>query len=181
MLAPGRTSQQVNSRVDGFTTRRVLLIGRHQTPHRHHRPSPLPVSLIHIAGNLVVFLGPAAFNSYAYTLESEPAAADSSSSCCCPGSSIHIYKTVRMSCGNQQRAAGGLREEEVGGTTRPARSFASSTMIVSGLWLLVFLRDPRQGVSRRLGPEYEMARRRARSLSPGDGDVPEPADGRAST
>ena len=28
--------------------------------------------LIHIAGNLVVFLGPAAFNKYAFTLESNP-------------------------------------------------------------------------------------------------------------
>jgi len=28
--------------------------------------------LIHIAGNLVVFLGPAAFNKYAYTLEGNP-------------------------------------------------------------------------------------------------------------
>ena len=28
--------------------------------------------LIHIAGNLMVFFGPAVFNKYAYTLESNP-------------------------------------------------------------------------------------------------------------
>ena len=28
--------------------------------------------LIHIAGNMMVFLGPAAFNKYAYTLEGNP-------------------------------------------------------------------------------------------------------------
>jgi len=28
--------------------------------------------LIHIAGNLIVFFGPAAFNTYAFTLESNP-------------------------------------------------------------------------------------------------------------
>src|SRR5450759_1065838 len=56
--------------------------------------------LIHIAGNLVVFLGPAAFNTYAFTLESNPVL---------PVIEllllsvfvIHIYKTVRMFLGNQ--------------------------------------------------------------------------------
>ena len=50
-------------------------------------------------------------------------------------------------------------------------------MIVSGLWLLVFLRHPRQGVP-AVRHRVRVAGRRARSLSPGDGDVRQPADGR---
>jgi succinate dehydrogenase / fumarate reductase cytochrome b subunit len=38
--------------------------------------------LIHIAGNLVVFLGPAAFNKYAYTLEGIRFSRLSRSGCC---------------------------------------------------------------------------------------------------
>src|SRR5262245_11378891 len=57
--------------------------------------------LIHIAGNLVVFFGPAAFNKYAYTLEGNPLI---------PIIEIglllifliHVYKTIRMFLGNQQ-------------------------------------------------------------------------------
>src|ERR1700730_3681245 len=56
--------------------------------------------LIHIAGNLIVFLGPAAFNKYAYTLEGNPLL---------PIVEllllivflVHIYKTARMFLGNQ--------------------------------------------------------------------------------
>src|SRR5204862_8217223 len=51
--------------------------------------------VIHIAGNLMVFFGPAVFNRYAYTLESNPLI---------PVIEIgllliflmHVYKTVRM-------------------------------------------------------------------------------------
>ena len=47
---------------------------------------------------------------------------------------VHVYKTVRMFLANQARAAGALRAEE---TCRPPEPqvVASSTMIVSGLWL----------------------------------------------
>src|SRR3954452_18695138 len=56
--------------------------------------------LIHIAGNLVVFLGPAAFNKYAFTLESNPVLPLIELvllSC----SAVHIYKTVRMFLANK--------------------------------------------------------------------------------
>jgi len=50
----------------------------------------------------------------------------------------HIYKTIRMFLGNQEHAAGPLRDEKYAGL--PSRkTFASSTMIVSGLWLFAFL------------------------------------------
>jgi succinate dehydrogenase / fumarate reductase cytochrome b subunit len=93
--------------------------------------------LIHIAGNLMVFLGPAAFNKYAYTLEGNPLL---------PAIEIglllvfliHIFKTVRMFLANQGLRPVRYAQKKYAG--RPSRkTFASSTMIVSGLWLLAFL------------------------------------------
>ena len=93
--------------------------------------------LIHIAGNLMVFFGPAAFNKYAYTLEGNPLL---------PVIEIglllvfliHIYKTIRMFLGNQSTRPVRYTKKNFAGP--PSRkSFASSTMIVSGLWLLAFL------------------------------------------
>jgi succinate dehydrogenase / fumarate reductase cytochrome b subunit len=93
--------------------------------------------IIHIAGNVLVFFGPEVFNRYAFTLESNPLL---------PVIEIglllifliHIYKTIRMYLGNQQaRPVGYEMKRPAGYTSR--KSFASSTMILSGLWLLVFL------------------------------------------
>jgi succinate dehydrogenase / fumarate reductase cytochrome b subunit len=93
--------------------------------------------VIHIIGNLVVFLGPAAFNRYAYVLESNPLI---------PIIEIglllvflmHVYKTVRMFLSNQQARPVAYAMKKYAGT--PSRkTMASSTMIVSGLWLLVFI------------------------------------------
>jgi succinate dehydrogenase / fumarate reductase cytochrome b subunit len=93
--------------------------------------------LIHIAGNLMVFFGPAAFNKYAYTLEGNPLL---------PIIEIglllvfvfHIYKTVRMFLANRSLRPVGYAKKKYAG--RPSRkTLASSTMIVSGLWLLAFL------------------------------------------
>jgi succinate dehydrogenase cytochrome b subunit len=93
--------------------------------------------LIHIAGNLLVFFGPAFFNKYAYTLEGNPLL---------PIVEIgllllfliHIYKTVRMFLGNQRaRPVGYVRKKVAGPPSR--KTLASSTMIGSGLWLFAFL------------------------------------------
>jgi len=93
--------------------------------------------VVHIAGNLMVFFGPDVFNKYAYTLEDNPLI---------PIIEIglllifliHVYKTVRMFLANQAaRPARYVKKKWAG---RPSRkSIASTTMIVSGLWLLVFV------------------------------------------
>jgi succinate dehydrogenase / fumarate reductase, cytochrome b subunit len=93
--------------------------------------------IVHILGNLVVFLGQDAFNRYAFTLEGNPLI---------PAIEIglllifliHVYKTVRMFLQNQAaRPVAYARRKPAG---RPSRkSLASSTMIFSGLWLLVFI------------------------------------------
>jgi len=93
--------------------------------------------LIHIAGNLVVFLGPAAFNKYAFTLESNPLLIVIEL-VLLSWFVIHIYKTVRMFLGNQSRRPVRYAKKKYAG--RPSRkTVASSTMIVSGLWLVAFL------------------------------------------
>lgn len=93
--------------------------------------------LVHIAGNLIVFLGPRIFNEYSHVLLSNPLI---------PIIEIgllalflvHVYKTVRMHLANQQaRPVPYARKRYAGKPSR--KTFASSTMIFSGLWLLVFV------------------------------------------
>jgi succinate dehydrogenase / fumarate reductase cytochrome b subunit len=107
--------------------------------------------IIHIAGNLMVFGGPAFFNKYAYTLESNPLI---------PVIEIglllifltHVYKTVRMFLGNQQARPVAYKQKQRAG--RPSRkTLASSTMIFSGLWLLIFIVVHVKAF--RYGTEYE--------------------------
>ena len=93
--------------------------------------------LIHIAGNLVVFLGPAAFNKYAYTLEGNPFLPIVEIGLLLVFA-IHIYKTIRMFLSNQRTRPVRYATKKYAGP--PSRkTFASSTMILSGLWLLAFL------------------------------------------
>ncbi|HEV8210358.1 MAG TPA: succinate dehydrogenase cytochrome b subunit [Vicinamibacterales bacterium] len=93
--------------------------------------------LIHIAGNLIVFFGPAAFNTYAFTLESNPLL-PLVELVLLSWFVIHIYKTVRMFLANQNtRPVAYAKKKSAGHTTR--KTLASTTMIVSGLWLLAFL------------------------------------------
>jgi succinate dehydrogenase / fumarate reductase cytochrome b subunit len=119
--------------------------------------------LIHIAGNLIVFLGPAAFNTYAFTLESNPLL-PLVSSCCCRGSSS--TSTRPCGCTWETRARGRWRtpkKKSAGHTTR--KTFASSTMIVSGLWLLAFLVIHVKAFHDGWGNEYDGPRAAAISIA----------------
>jgi succinate dehydrogenase / fumarate reductase cytochrome b subunit len=91
----------------------------------------------HIAGNVLVFAGRDTFNQYSHTLLSNPLI---------PVIEIglvfifilHIYKTVTMYLANQQaRPARYAVKKPAGPPSR--KTFASSTMIFSGLWLLAFV------------------------------------------
>jgi succinate dehydrogenase / fumarate reductase cytochrome b subunit len=93
--------------------------------------------VLHIAGNLLVFFGPVVFNQYSHMLLSNPLV---------PVIEvglvlifvIHVYKTIRMFLANQQaRPAGYVQKKYAGAPSR--KSLASSTMIASGLWLLIFV------------------------------------------
>ncbi len=111
--------------------------------------------IIHVAGNLLVFIGPTFFNKYAYTLEGNPLL---------PIVEIllllvflvHIYKTLRMYLGNRRARPVAYSKKKYAG--RPSRkTFASSTMIVSGLWLLAFLVIHVKAFHDGWGTEYEWA------------------------
>jgi succinate dehydrogenase / fumarate reductase cytochrome b subunit len=94
--------------------------------------------LIHIAGNFLIFFGPAVFNQYAYAMEERNPVLPIIEVLLLLVFLVHIYKTVRMFLGNQ--AARPVRYAQKKPAGRPSRkSLASSTMIVSGLWLLAFL------------------------------------------
>ena len=93
--------------------------------------------ITHIAGNLVVFLGPATFNQYSHALISNPLIPIIEVGLLLIFL-IHIFKTVAMFLGNlKARPVKYARKEGAG---RPSRkTFASTTMILSGLWLLAFV------------------------------------------
>src|SRR5690349_20061142 len=94
--------------------------------------------LIHIAGNLLIFFGPQVFNRYAYNMEVRHPTLPAIELALLLVFLIHIYKTVTMFVGNQSARPIRYARKKYAG--RPSRkSLASSTMIVSGLWLLIFL------------------------------------------
>ena len=107
--------------------------------------------IIHITANLTVFGGAAFFNGSADLLERIPIL---------PVIEIglllifliHIYKTVTMFIGNQRaRPVGYAKKKNAGRTSR--KTFASSTMIFTGSWLLLFLIVHVKAF--RYGPQYE--------------------------
>jgi len=108
--------------------------------------------LIHIAGNLLVFFGPAVFNRYAYVMEVGNPLLPVIEIGLLLVFLLHVYKAVRMFVANQSaRPVGYVRKKYAG---RPSRkSLASSTMIVSGLWLLIFIVIHVKAF--RFSPEYE--------------------------
>ena len=94
--------------------------------------------LIHIAGNLVIFAGRDAYNQYAFVMEKGNPLLPVIEIALLLVFLVHIYKTVRMFIGNQRaRPVAYAMKKSAGHTTR--KTVASSTMIVTGLWLVVFL------------------------------------------
>ena len=93
--------------------------------------------IIHIVGNLMVFFGPDVFNRYAYILEGNPLIVVVEIGLLLIFLA-HVYKAVSMFLANQQARPVKYAQKKNAG--RPSRkTFASSTMIFSGLWLLVFI------------------------------------------
>jgi succinate dehydrogenase cytochrome b subunit len=108
--------------------------------------------LIHIAGNLLVFLGPAVFNRYAYVMEVGNPLLPVIELGLLLVFLLHVYKAVTMFLANQATRPVAYVKKKYAG--RPSRkSIASSTMIVSGLWLLLFIIIHVKAF--RFSPEYE--------------------------
>ena len=94
--------------------------------------------IIHIVGNLIVFAGPAAFNRYAYVLEVGNPLLPPIEIGLLLVFLIHIYKAITNYFANSAaRPVSYVKKERAGWTSR--KSLASSTMIFSGLWLILFL------------------------------------------
>jgi succinate dehydrogenase / fumarate reductase, cytochrome b subunit len=93
--------------------------------------------IIHLAGNALIFAGPDIFNDYAHRLISNPLIIPIEIGLLLVFL-VHIYKTVRMWLSNREaRPVGYERKAYAGHASR--KSFASSTMIASGLLLLLFV------------------------------------------
>ncbi|MGE3507537.1 MAG: succinate dehydrogenase cytochrome b subunit [Vicinamibacterales bacterium] len=109
--------------------------------------------ITHIAGNALIFLGADTFNRYAHTLTSNPLI---------PVIEVglvlvflvHIFKTITMFTRNKAaRPVPYVMKKPAGFPSR--KTLASTTMIVSGLWLLVFIVLHVQAF--RFGVDYESA------------------------
>ncbi len=93
--------------------------------------------IVHIAGNLMVFGGAEFFNKYAGALSSNPLI-PIIEVVLLVGFLVHIFKTIRMVVTNRAaRPVDYQMKRPAGGPSR--KSLASTTMILSGLWLLVFV------------------------------------------
>jgi succinate dehydrogenase / fumarate reductase cytochrome b subunit len=94
--------------------------------------------ILHIAGNLLIFFGPHVFNSYSHALLGNPLLIPIEIGLLLVFL-LHIGYTVTIYVTNRQ-ARPVLYIRKTYAVRPPSRkSFASSTMIFSGLWLLVFV------------------------------------------
>ena len=93
--------------------------------------------VLHLAGNALIFAGQDIFNEYSHKLISNPLLIPIELGLL-GVFLLHVYKTVRMLIANQAaRPVGYAKKVRAGHTSR--KSFASSTMIGSGLILFAFI------------------------------------------
>ena len=93
--------------------------------------------VLHLAGNALIFAGPEVFNEYSHTLISNPLIIPIEIGLLAIFL-VHIYKAVRMYMANTAARPVAYGKKEMAGHTS-RKSFASSTMIWSGLFILVFV------------------------------------------
>lgn len=107
--------------------------------------------IIHIVGNLLIFLGQDSFNKYSYALVSNPLVGPVEVGLLIVVL-IHLFKAIRMTLQNRAaRPIAYAKKKMAGGASQ--KSLASSTMIVTGLALLIFI--PIHVLMFKYGPEYE--------------------------
>jgi succinate dehydrogenase / fumarate reductase cytochrome b subunit len=93
--------------------------------------------VLHLAGNALIFAGPEVFNEYSHTLISNPLIIPIEIGLLAIFL-VHIYKAVRMYMANTAARPVAYGKKEMAGHTS-RKSFASSTMIWSGLFIMVFV------------------------------------------
>jgi len=93
--------------------------------------------IVHIIGNLMIFLGRETYNGYAHFLTSNPLIIPIEIGLLLVFL-IHLIKAIRMTFQNQAaRPAKYAKKEMAGGASQ--KSLASSTMILTGLAILIFV------------------------------------------
>src|SRR5713226_3230178 len=81
--------------------------------------------VVHVAGNMTVFLGPEVFNKYAYTLEGNPLIPIIEAGLLLVFL-VHVFKTIKMFLNNQHaRPVRYVQKKYAGPPSR--KTFASST------------------------------------------------------
>ncbi len=93
--------------------------------------------VLHLAGNLLIFAGPAAFNEYSEKLIRNPLLIPAELGLLAI-LLVHVYKAVRMWVGNRRARPTGYYDKRWAGHTS-RKSVASSTMILTGLVTFVFV------------------------------------------
>jgi succinate dehydrogenase / fumarate reductase cytochrome b subunit len=93
--------------------------------------------LLHLAGNLLIFLGRETFNEYSHWLVANPLIVPIELGLLLVFL-IHIYKTITMWRRNKVARPVPYQKKEMAGHTS-RKSLSSSTMIASGLVILVFV------------------------------------------
>ena len=114
----------------------------------------------HLAGNLLVYVSPEAFNKYSDSLIKNPLVIPAELGLVALFL-LHAYKAVRMFVGARQaRPVEYERKERAGHTSR--KSWASTTMILSGAFLLLFV--PFHLKTFKYGTHYDAAEPGVRDL-----------------
>jgi succinate dehydrogenase / fumarate reductase, cytochrome b subunit len=107
--------------------------------------------ILHLLGNLLIFLGPATFNAYAHLLISNPLVVPVEIGLAAVFF-IHVYKALTNWWANRQARPVGYYKRQWGG--KPSRkTIASSTMIFSGIIIFAFIVI--HLLQFRFGAEYE--------------------------
>ncbi len=109
--------------------------------------------ILHIAGNLMVFLGRDTFNTYSHALISNPLVVPVEIGLVVVFL-IHLFKAVRMTFQNQSaRPSKYAKKEWAGGASQ--KTLASSSMILTGLAILIFV--PIHVKTFKYGTHYEFS------------------------
>jgi succinate dehydrogenase / fumarate reductase cytochrome b subunit len=93
--------------------------------------------ILHIAGNALVFFGPEIFNTYSHALISNPLVVPVEIGLLLVFL-IHLFKAVTMTAGNQRARPAAYAEKKMAGGASQ-KNLASTTMIVTGLAILIFV------------------------------------------
>jgi succinate dehydrogenase / fumarate reductase cytochrome b subunit len=108
--------------------------------------------ILHIAGNLMVFLGRETFNTYSHALINNPLVVPVEIGLLIVFL-IHLFKAIRMTFQNQSaRPAKYAKKEMAGGASQ--KTLASTSMILTGLAILIFV--PIHVRTFKYGTHYEL-------------------------